>query len=833
MVAFVKKPRRPRRLLLKSGIVLVVAMITFYVAAPSTLGWYIGHKLKSELATRMNARLDFSRVIYKFPYGVRVENAHLLMPGGSSGADSSVDVGRLELTLAKLPLGAGPLLIEKLEIESPIVRLGSNYPAPAVSGGGGATATAASPSPPAPTKKLSDLFQLQNVAISNGRFEYDFSTPGHPLPPLVWGHLNADMNTLATSGSTYNFTVAVQDEPLAVARISGSFDIDALQLNLAKVNLVMACEPAQSPSQIPPQGRAVIKKLQIGGQLTLDGSAQIPLQSPEQGSYNANISIKDGHCTPPGWVESIRPSECTITSSNQVGFCKFDLMMKDRQRSAVTASGSFDLKTLMLDVSKFSVATQFDPREISNQVPASVAEMMHKMQAGGLLTFDGIAKVPVTDPQRGLYVARIELKNGRCQPLGWAGPVTPATLSIVSSNVSGATPQSLPQALPANLPKEPLQSHLWLLGLSAASGNQVIRIDGGEIDFDSRNNAWVVQKFHGSADVGDGPGPLAGENSRIIIPFYAAGDGKLGDNKSNVRIALDGGSAVLTQNHIHINRISGMLTATPIGLSSSALVGACADGQVKAIVNLNWQKPTHGPDTSLMYDGEIDISKLDLHQLAMQYTTDPTIRQKAWGLLESHLKYNGSILADAPESGRDSVADRLAGKGDVDITNGYFTTIPVLRDIVAAMKMGNVATVGEAAATFDLSHQVINFTRVGASSPALGIQGSGTLGFDMKTNMIFVATPLADWSKDAKGTGLINEAGAALVGKVQDVVNGMQRAIYQFRISGDVSDPKVDPVVIPFLSDKMAPLFQKMAGNQQQGSVAEELKNQQGASGGK
>jgi len=92
---------------------------------------------------------------------------------------------------------------------------------------------------------------------------------------------------------------------------------------------------------------------------------------------------------------------------------------------------------------------------------------------------------------------------------------------------------------------------------------------------------------------------------------------------------------------------------------------------------------------------------------------------------------------------------------------------------------------------------VVTLDHTGASSPVIGIQGSGTITFDQKVGMNFIATPLADWAKDAKGTGFLSDAGAAIIGKAQDVVNKLQGQLYQFRVTGDISKPKVEPVVAP------------------------------------
>jgi hypothetical protein len=898
-----------------------------------------------------------------------VEKAHLLLPRGDTGPESWVDVGQLELTLAKLPLGTGPLLIEKLAIDKPLVHLSASY--------GSSTSVSSEPadaSSSAVKQKLSDLFQLRSISISAGQFEYDMSKPGHPADPVVWGHLNARMNTEPTAGGTYNFSVAVEDEPIAIAKAKGSFDIDALQLNLDKFSAEVNADPSTRLTQVPPQVLDLIGKNQVGGQLVVEGSVQMPLRALNQTTYTVNLSLNNAHCQPPGFAGPIVPSVFTISSTNTGGACTFNLVTKDQELAQLTASGTVGLEDLMLDLSKLHVAIQCDPNRPIRQLPAELAEMLQKSKLGGELSLDGSAhllmkspekglykaridlkngqyqppgfstpisdancaviggkegdvctfdlsatdqqlatlnatgsvdikrmlldltkfvvsiqcdpkypaaqvpdrvaavmdkfhiggqikldvsaRLPVNDPQRALFIAHVDLQNGTCKIPAWSGPLSPAKASFTMSNIAGVTIQSMPKVIPEDLPAQPPEAHFWLNELSAKSGNQLLRFVGGEVTFDPVNKTWVARKIHGDADVGDGPGPLEHSDSRFIIPFIAAGSGKLGDDASSVRVELDGGSAVLTKNHIRPNRLNGMLTATPAGITTPGLTAKCCEGDIKASLTIDWKnpvlpapatqpsdsdattqpttklvaattQPTTQPALALVYSGQFELAHLDMHQLAMQYTTDPSVRQKAFGQLDWHQTFQGSILSDGPASGHDSAADRFSGQGDFDITHGYFMDIPVLKNIVIAMKMDNATTVGEAAAIFDINRSVISFTKMDANSPALGVDGRGTMGFDQKANMEFVATPLADWQKDAKNAGILGQA-QILIGKAQDVVNQAQRQLYTFRVTGNISNPKVVSVAIPALTDNAPVFFSKMSATMDPNALGADLKKLQG-----
>jgi hypothetical protein len=812
-----KKISRLARWIRRSTIALLIAVIVFYFTAPSGIGSIIGYKLKSELATRMKARLTFSSLRYRFPYGVRLEQAHLLLPGTNGARDSFVEIGTLDLSLAKLPLGTGPLVIENLAIDHPLVHLAS----PA------ATSDQPPAEPASPvTQKLSDLFQLRKITVNAGRFEYDMSTPNHPVPKIVWGHLGVEMSTQPSAGGNYNFTVSVQDQPIASASASGSFDIDALQLNLDSFTAVITADPTKRPEQVPPAVLDLIQKYQIAGQLTFQGSARMPLQSLNQTTFSASAKLTNAHCQPPGFAGPITPSEFTVTTANHGHGCDFKITAKDQHILSIDAAGSVDWNTLLLDLPTLKLSLACDPQSPIDQLPADVAQLLRDLQLGGEIVLDGRAKVPLRDPQLALATATVRMTNGHCRPVGWSGPVAPVNFSFAVSNLPGATATTQPTVIGKDVPAQSQQAHAWIKSFNADAGNQLVRLTSGQLDFDPKKSSWTLSKVQGSMDIGDGPGPLEGADVRIMMPFFASGEGTPGDKNSSVRIALDEGAAVVTPNHIRINHINGLLTARPDELRTSNITALCADGKIAGVFGIRRNDPKV-PSAALTYKGHLQVSKLDLHQLALQYTTDPAKRQKAFGELNWQQDFEGSLIADPPKSGENSPADSITGPGNFDITNGYFLDIPILKDIVMAMHMGNNATtVGEVAGKYTLSNSVVHFRKLIANSPALGVQGHGDLGFDQQARMDFIAVPLADWAKDLRSTGMVGNAAATIVGKAQDIFNGLQGQLYSFRVTGLITNPKVEPVAVPLLTEEVGGLFRKMVGTQKQGAMAEELGKQ-------
>ena len=759
---------------------------------------------------------------------------------------------------------------------------------------------------------------------------------------MIWDHLDASINTRPTDVSNYQFGLTLNDKPLATVKASGTFDIDSLMLELEHLNVDAACNSKDQAAQLPPVVQDVIQRFQISGQIGLDASAHLPLRQLDRSQFDATLSLKNGECKPPGWIDAIKPAQATLNCTNHGDVYEIKMSSDDGETARMHCSATYNVQTMQLDVPEFEVmawcsspqlppdvvkwvrknratghlkltgnahlptlnpstgdysltlssqdsqfwpggfkgpitATDFsfksagqsgihhfdlqlidgplakftakgtldrslllniedakinlalDADHSTDQLPQNLAEALAKYKTGGKLAVSGAARIPIKQAKNALYFAAVDLKDGRCQPPDWKGPVTAGTVAFTCTNSPDASKARITSLLSNSLPDRVGESHLWLDNVSADCGKQNVKIEnGGEITFDAASKKWSMRKLHGVVDAGNGPGPLDGANVRVWIPFIAAGSGKIGDEKSCVRIALDGGAARVSPQRILIDAINGVLNVTPVGLSSSGLTAKCALGTINTIVNLGWKTDPAWPNVGLNYDGEIHVRDLDLHQLAMQYTTDPKIRQQAFGDLNFNNTYRGSILKQSPRTGPDSVADRLVASGDFDINHGYFLALPILKEVLTAMNNPGASVAGEAAATFEIAHQVVNVTQVAVSSPAIGVQGSGTVGFDQKLNMMFVATPLSDWSKDLKGTGIGMLQGLSdLAGQAQNLVNKAQSvALYQFRVTGNFSNPVVNAVPVPILSDNVGPLFDKMSSNHAEGSMSEELKKQ-------
>ena len=69
----------------------------------------------------LELRLD--RIAYRFPYGIYVQNAALIATDSDGRKFELLSIPQAHIALARLPLGSGPLVIERLHLKDPAVHL--------------------------------------------------------------------------------------------------------------------------------------------------------------------------------------------------------------------------------------------------------------------------------------------------------------------------------------------------------------------------------------------------------------------------------------------------------------------------------------------------------------------------------------------------------------------------------------------------------------------------------------------------------------------------------------------------------------------------------------
>ena len=300
-------PRTPwwrRRWLKWTALVVVVLAGSIYVLVPLVAAPVLRGKLQAMVDSRLDARLEMKRVFYVFPYGLRVSGAKLVTDGPDGSRLDLLDIPTLEIALAKLPFGEGPLVIRKLIFGEPAIHLirteGGLVGRRLVKDEDGAQPD------PSRDSKLSDVFELRHVRIAGGSVVYDDRTkPG--TVPLAWKDVNVDLETRPATNPLYGFRLAVDNRPMARAHVAGTFDIDSLRLVIDRLRVDVESKPEAKESPAPASVQQFISRNGLYGKLSLDGRASLDLKDLAGARFDATVALADD-AVPGGAAFTVRCS---------------------------------------------------------------------------------------------------------------------------------------------------------------------------------------------------------------------------------------------------------------------------------------------------------------------------------------------------------------------------------------------------------------------------------------------------------------------------------------------------------------------------------------------
>jgi hypothetical protein len=257
------------------------------------------------------------------------------------------------------------------------------------------------------------------------------------------------------------------------------------------------------------------------------------------------------------------------------------------------------------------------------------------------------------------------------------------------------------------------------------------------------------------------------------------------------------GAFALTDRDIALNHIEGEARLTRESIRIERLVAEALGGTFSCTGTIDPRRP-------VSYAGQATLEHADLAVVARQFaiSTKPDFRMI------------GRANAVANIRGDHKTLDALQMDGEIVIFDGHLWQIPVIENVASETKVKKDAlTAGEAAALFEVKDRRIYLRNAAISSPALGLQGGGTVGFDGALELNVVAAPLGDWERGFKKLGipLVSDVTGAIAGGMQKVLNAAtSQILYEFRITGTQSQPKIETIPAPMLSDTAAMVFEGM-----------------------
>ncbi|MEM1108131.1 MAG: hypothetical protein AAGH99_05505 [Planctomycetota bacterium] len=308
------------------AVVLVVGL----AGAAAGLWWWVGQAgstsveqwaglwLKQRIEANIDLKLHFEQLDYEHPFTLRLQNLRLEAPD-SRAEGATIDIvatERAELTLAEIPEAGKPLLIEKLRIERPEVRLiedpdGFGFIGFNQLGAAEATADVAADddneegSGPteeevaAATASAKSLpVQLRRLEITEGFVSYLTDQPD--AEPILVSGITAASDLEEEGQDVYGYTLEIRREPELVVEHAGRIDVPNLVLDIKKFTADLKLDGAGDPT-FPESLKQLLRQKRVRGTYGLRVSGKLPIDQPRDATLQMSATIDDGYLRHSGW----------------------------------------------------------------------------------------------------------------------------------------------------------------------------------------------------------------------------------------------------------------------------------------------------------------------------------------------------------------------------------------------------------------------------------------------------------------------------------------------------------------------------------------------------
>ncbi len=258
----------------------------------SALEVWIGEQIRAAAGSHLNVDLQFESPDYQYPYTVVVQKVRLTAPdpAGEGGTLDIISIGKATLTLGEIPAIGKPLHIENVVLESPRF----NFVCKSATDAGligfsnlikTADEPGAVPDPALPPAKVTDVFRIRMVHMTNGQFHFDPRNPDKRAMHL--DRVNLGLNVEPDKEGWYTLKTRMDRAPIGALDIDGRFNLNDNVLDLSHLRLTLNLG-GDNNNTLPPQMQAFLAEHDVRGELTVEAAGSIRLADWR----NANLEVK-------------------------------------------------------------------------------------------------------------------------------------------------------------------------------------------------------------------------------------------------------------------------------------------------------------------------------------------------------------------------------------------------------------------------------------------------------------------------------------------------------------------------------------------------------------
>jgi hypothetical protein len=309
--------------LIKVGVVLIIVGALAAWAALYYLGSgggellkkYVGQQLQTVAGWYLNPKFSFEMIDYQYPKTFILTKMKLtdVDPADASRTLEVMSCDKLTLELGELPKVGGPLKIEKILLDHPVIRAVATEPGGAKFAGlsnlvksqGGSTTTqpttqaATAPATTAVVQKeqpagtkLSEVFQIRLLKLIEGKIVYDPRIKD--TQPMELDAINTTMNIEPTADGWYKMGADLGRAPIFTVTAKGKLNLDSMATDALDLK-VSAKLGREQDQYLPPQLQQLLKQYEVQGQLDVEITGAVPVTDPFSSKLLATVKLADAN----------------------------------------------------------------------------------------------------------------------------------------------------------------------------------------------------------------------------------------------------------------------------------------------------------------------------------------------------------------------------------------------------------------------------------------------------------------------------------------------------------------------------------------------------------
>lgn len=283
------------------GLVVIVAIGIYVVvrmvgsSGSTTIEKWVASQLQTTANSYLNPRLSFDDLDYEYPGTVHLKGLKIVADDTANPGQTITVIGTEGATvvLGEIPSIGKPVIIEKITLDKPVVRLVSVSPDSTDFIGltDMVKTTDASTQPTdtgAPSPKLSEVFAMRLVELKGATVVYDPRIPG--TQAMTLDDINTRLDVEPTNDGWYKLATKLIRSPVFELDVSGQLSLDTFDVRDLNLHIKAQLD-RENDKFLPPQLQKILVEHEVRGALDLTLTGGVIVDRPLESTLAAKVRM--------------------------------------------------------------------------------------------------------------------------------------------------------------------------------------------------------------------------------------------------------------------------------------------------------------------------------------------------------------------------------------------------------------------------------------------------------------------------------------------------------------------------------------------------------------